>query len=110
DAVVGAGGMLVGKDYGETVEGLRKQREAIAKASPIARFAGEVAGTMGGLSAIGKVAGGAEALGLTGNLGRQTVNSALSSAGLTGLSSISEGNTGADVLGDMALGGVAGGL
>lgn len=108
DAIVGAGGMLFGKDYGETVEGLRKQREMIAQAAPLSRLAGEIGGTLGGLGILGKVAGGAEALGLTGNLGKQVLNSGLSSAGLSGLSSISNGNEGGQVLEDMALGGALG--
>lgn len=108
DALVGLGGMAMGQDYGKTVEGLRAQREAIAQASPVARGLGEVAGAVGGVGALGATKLGAEALGMTGNLGKQVLNSGLSSAGITGLNSISQGEQGADVLTDMAIGGAAG--
>lgn len=108
DAILGAGGMLFGQDYGKTVEGLRAQREAVAQAAPVARGLGEVAGAVGGVGALGATKLGAEALGMTGNIGKQFVNSGLSSAGLTGLNSISQGRQGAEVLGDMAVGGAAG--
>jgi hypothetical protein len=108
DAIMGAGGMLLGQDYGKTVEDLRAKRGAIAKASPVARVAGEIGGTIGGLGLLGKTVAGAEALGLTGGLGKQVLNSGLSSAGLTGLNSISSGREGVEVLGDMAAGGALG--
>lgn len=108
DALVGAGGMLFGKDYGETVEGLRKQREMIAEASPVSRVAGEVAGTIGGFGAISKLAGGAEALGLTGSLGKQVANSALSNTAYSGLAGLSNGESGSELLGSMATGGAIG--
>jgi hypothetical protein len=108
DALIGAGGMLLGQDYGKTVEDLRAKRGAIAQASPVARVAGEIGGTIGGLGLLGKTVAGAEALGLTGGLGKQVVNSGLSSAGLTGLNSISSGREGGEVLSDMAAGGALG--
>lgn len=108
DAILGAGGMLFGQDYGKTVEGLRAQREQISQAAPVARLAGEVGGTIGTLGAAGATKVGAEALGLTGNLGKQFLNSGLSSAGITGLNSFSQGKSGADVLADMATGGAIG--
>ena len=108
DALIGAGGMLFGQDYGKTVEDLRAKREQIAQAAPVARLSGEVGGTIAGLGALGATKVGAEALGLTGNLGKQVLNSGLSSAALGGLSSLSDGNQGANVLADMGASGAVG--
>lgn len=108
DQIMARTGQLFGGDYDQTMADLAKKREMAAQASPLSRVSGEVAGTIGGLGLIGKTAAGAEALGLTGGLGKQTLNSGLSSAGLTGLNSISSGNDGGQVLGDMAAGGLLG--
>lgn len=108
DALIGAGGMLFGQDYGKTVEGLRAQREAIAQAAPVAKIAGEVGGTLGTLGALGASKLGAQALGNAGSLGTRLVNSGVSSAGIAGLNSFSQGKQGGEVLGDMAMGGVVG--
>lgn len=110
DALVGAGSMLFGKDYGETVEGLRKQREMIAQASPLARTAGELTGAVALPGAAATTKLGAEALGMAANQPflTQVGKSAASMAGLAGLNSYSQGNQGADVLLDMTIGGATG--
>ena len=108
DAIIGAGSQLTGGDYGETVRGLQQQREAIARSAPLARMAGEIGGGIAGFGALGASKLGAEALGLTGNLGRQMTNAGLSSAAYGGLQSLSAGNEGADVLRDMGVSGAIG--
>lgn len=108
DALIGAGGMLFGQDYGKTVEGLRAQRDAIGRAAPVAKIAGEIGGAIGGFGALSRLGGAAEALGMTGGLGKQVANSALSSAAYSGLSGLSSGEQGGELLGSMATGGAIG--
>jgi hypothetical protein len=108
DAVIGTGAQLTGGDYGQTVQGLQAKREQIAQSAPIARMAGEVGGALGLFGAGAGTKLGAEALGMTGNIGKQMLNAGLSSAGYSGLMGISEGKQGAELLGDMATGGAIG--
>lgn len=83
DALVGAGATLMGGDYDQTVEGLRTRRQQLQDANPIADIAGQLAGGVGAFGAASKVAGGAAALGLEGNLGQRVLNSAVSSGGIS---------------------------
>jgi hypothetical protein len=108
DAVIGTGAQLTGGDYGQTVEGLRAKRDQIAQSAPIARMAGEIGGALGTFGAAAGTKLGAEALGMSGNIGKQMLNAGLSSAGYSGLMGISEGKQGAELLGDMATGGAIG--
>lgn len=101
DALMGLGGMALGKDYGETVRGLRDKREQIAQQAPIARATGQIGGTIAGMGLLGSTKAGADALGLAGNFGQRVLNSSLSSAGYSGLQSIAAGDEGADVLRNM---------
>jgi hypothetical protein len=102
DAILGAGGMLLGKDYVETVQGLQEGRERIAEAAPIARMAGEIAPVMVGAAAAPKIAG------MVGSTTQRVVNSAASMAGYEGLKSVGEGNDSGDVLTDMGVGAAGG--
>jgi len=102
DALMGGLGMLGGKDYGETVRALQSRRAAIARQAPIARAAGEIAPMMMAPLAA------PEAFGLTGSLGKQIVNSSLSSSAYAGLQSLADRKRGDQVLGDMLGSGAAG--
>jgi hypothetical protein len=102
DALLGAGGMLLGKDYGETVRGLQRGRERIAEAAPLARLAGEVA-PMFAVPAMAP-----KAFGLTGTMPQRLANSVLSTAGYEGVKSIGEGDQGAETLLKMGVGGAGG--
>lgn len=108
DQIMARTGQLFGGDYDQIMGDLAKKRDMIAQASPVSRVAGEVAGSIGGFGLLGKSAAGAEALGLTGNLGKQAANSALSSAAYSGLMGLSEGEGGSDLLGNIATGGALG--
>jgi hypothetical protein len=104
DALVGAGGMLMGKDYGETVRGLQQKRQQIAQTAPIARGAGQIGGMLMGTGALGMTARGAEALGMSGGFGKQLVNAGLSTAGYEGLQGLAQGKQGGELLTDMGIG------
>jgi hypothetical protein len=108
DAVIGTGAQLTGGDYGQTVQGLQAKRDQIAQSAPIARMAGEVGGALGLFGAGAGTKLGAEALGMTGNIGKQMLNAGLSSAGYSGLMGISSGEQGGELLGSMATGGAIG--
>lgn len=95
-------------DFGARYGANRKVHEDAASKAPLANLAGQFGGLLMGTGAIGATRAGAEALGLTGPLMQRIGNSALSSAGLAGLDSYSQGNDGATVLGDMGLGGAVG--
>lgn len=92
DAIVGGAGMLMGRDYGETVQGLKDRRGQIAEQNPVAHAAGGIAGLVGGWGGIAGLAGKA-AVGLEGALGQRVVNSALSSAGVGTGDAIARGAT-----------------
>jgi len=110
DAIIGAAGMPFGKDYGETVRGLQDKRRQIAAAAPVARASGEIGGMLASMGALGTTKAGAEAIGLSGNLGRRMLNSGLSSAGYSGLQSLSDGKQGGEVLADMGTDALIGGF
>jgi hypothetical protein len=101
DAISGGTGMLLGRDYNETVEGRRRARGEIIESAPIAHTAGEVGGTVATLAVGGATKAGAEALGLVGKLWPRIVKSGASSAELAGLHSLSDGKQGTEVLADM---------
>lgn len=82
DAIIGTGAQLTGGNYGETVQGLQDRRAQLAEANPIADIAGQLGGGVGAYGAMAKVAGGAQALGLTGSLGARAANSGISGAGI----------------------------
>jgi hypothetical protein len=102
DAILGAGGMLLGKDYGETVQGLQQGRERIAKAAPLARAAGEIAPLFVAPAMAPKT------FGLTGTMGQRLGNAAMSMAGYEGLKSIGEGEQAPETLTKMGIGGASG--
>lgn len=114
DALV-AGGQSVGDaltgqpvDFGKRYGDIQSRREQIKQAAPIAHTAGNIGGMLMGSGALGMTTRGAEALGLTGGFGKQLTNAALSTAGYEGLQGLSEGKQGAELLGDMAIGGASG--
>lgn len=82
DAIMGAGAALTGGDYGETVDSLRARREQLAAANPIANIGGGLVGGVGAVGAAAKIPAAASALGLTGTLPAQMVNSGLSTLGI----------------------------
>jgi len=102
DALIGAGGMLMGKDYGETVRGLQDTRERIAKSAPLARAAGEIAPMFVAPALAPKT------FGLTGTMGQRIGNAAMSMAGYEGLKSIGEGDQAPETLTKMGVGGASG--
>lgn len=103
DALVGTGAVLTGGNYDETVDGLRRRREELSAANPISSVAGNIAGGLGSLSAAGATTAGANALGLTGNLGSQMLNSGLSTLGLTTADNIVRGQAPTEALADAAM-------
>lgn len=103
DAVTGQP-VDIGKRYSE----LRDRREQIAEAAPIANMAGQIAGVVGSAGALGTTKLGAEALGMTGNMAKQLFNSFLSTGAYEGVSGLSKGHTGGELLADIGIGGVSG--
>lgn len=110
DAMI-AGGQTVGdilanrpgslsQHYGE----IQQQRQRTAAKAPLANTLGGIGGTMALTGGLGSIPAGAEALGMTGGVGKQLLNSALSTAGYEGLQSFVKGKTGRDVLADEAIG------
>ncbi|RYY67711.1 MAG: hypothetical protein EOO12_00195 [Chitinophagaceae bacterium] len=108
DAIGGTVAQLTGGSYDDYVNRQREVREGYAKAAPLARVAGEVGGYVGGGALLGGTKLGAEALGMTGSLGKQALNSMLSSAGISTADALSQGKTGTDALASGALGGITG--
>lgn len=82
DAMIGAGSAITGGDYNETVQGLQDRRADLAEANPIANVAGSLAAPLGLYSAAAKVPVAANALGMSGSMGKQMLNSGLSALGL----------------------------
>jgi hypothetical protein len=101
DAILGAGSVLTGGDYGQTVEGLRRRREELAKGNPIANLAGSAAANLAAFGVAGApravaqglspaaltLAGGetigSTALGVTGSTGARIASGLGSTLGLT---------------------------
>lgn len=110
DAIGGTISQLTGGNYDDFVNHQREVRDRYAQAAPLAKAAGEIGGLFGGTGAIGATKLGAEALGLTGGIGKQIANSALSSTGLSTLDALSNGQTGGDALGSGLVGGLIGGI
>lgn len=100
DAAMGAGAALTGGDYGQTVQGLQQRRQELADANPVANVAGNIGGALGSFGVGGLTATGANALGLSGGLGSQIVNSGLSTLGLTTADNIVRGDRPTDALAD----------
>lgn len=105
------GQMATGKpvDFGANYNAIQQQRQATAAKAPLANAAGEVVGTLAAPAAIGASKLGAEALGMTGNLGRQLLNSSASTAAYEGAQGLSHGHTGGQLLADEGLGFLGGG-
>lgn len=109
DAIGGTISQLAGGSYDDYVNRQKALRDQYAQAAPLARLSGEIAGMAGGTGLLGTTKIGAEALGLTGNLGQRVANSAMSSAGLSTLDALSNGETGGDALTSGLVGGAIGG-
>lgn len=110
DAIGGTIAQLTGGKYDDYVSHQRAVREGLAKQAPLARLSGEIGGLVGGTGVLGATKLGAEALGLTGNLGQRVLNSGLSSAGLSTADALSRGEKGTDALISGGVGGAIGGL
>jgi hypothetical protein len=91
DALVGLGSMIGGGDYQQTVDRQRANRQTVNNDFQAANIAGNIAGGIGSFAGLGATAAGAEALGLTGGLGRQVANSALSTQGINTLDNMVRG-------------------
>jgi hypothetical protein len=104
DALMGAGSQLMGGNYSDTVENLRRRRAEIAAQAPIANIAGNVAGAVAGFGGLAALPGGAAAMGLTGPLLGRMANSGLSSAGLSIADSMVRRESPADQLTQGAIG------
>lgn len=109
DAIGGTIAQLTGGNYGDYVARQKAIRDQFAQQAPLARTAGEIAGSVAGMGALGTTKLGQEALGITGKLGQRVANSALSSAGYSTLDALSRGETGSDALASGAVGGLVGG-
>lgn len=105
-----AGDVATGKpvDFGAKYDAIRDRRREIAEAAPIADMAGKVGGILAGTGAIGASKAGAEALGMSGPFMKQLFNSVLSTGAYEGLSGLSKGHTGVDLLTDIGIGGAGG--
>lgn len=108
DAIGGTIAQLTGGNYGDYVQHQKDVREGYANKAPLARVAGEVGGMIAGTGAMGASKLGAEALGLTGNFGQRVLNSGLSSAGLSTLDALSNGESGTQALTSGLVGGLTG--
>lgn len=110
DVLMGAGAALTGGDYGETVQGLRDRRQALADANPVANIAGNLAGGVGAYGALAKTATGAHAMGLGPGMGMGTRvgNSAASGAALTAADTHFKGGSPEEVLSSAVYGGAIG--
>lgn len=107
DAIVGTGLQLAGQGTMQDYRANAQQRRAeLAAANPIADIAGQVGGSIAGVGAIGAIPGGAQALGLTGNLGSRVANGLISNAGLEAADA---GARGRDVASAGLIGGALGG-
>lgn len=87
DAIIGGGSALMGGDYGETVAGLRRRREELAKGNPIANLAGSAAANLAAFGVAGAPRAVAQGLGpnaLTLAGGETVGSTALGLAGSTG--------------------------
>lgn len=103
DTLVGTGAALTGGNFNDTIEGLRRRRDELATANPIANVAGNIGGGLAAFGAAGSTQTGANALGLTGKLGQQVVNSGLSTLGLTTADNIVRGQAPTEALANAAL-------
>ena len=92
DAIGGTISQLTGGDYGKYVDRVRGNREALRRDYPVADIAGNILGGIGAFGGLGATKLGAEALGLVGGLGKQTVNSGLSTLGLSTADNIARGD------------------
>lgn len=99
DAIGGGVSQLTGGDYGQYIQHQKDVREGYAKRAPIARAAGEFGGVVGGMGLLGATKLGAEALGMSGELGPRVLNSALSSQGYYTADQLSKGNGGLEATG-----------
>lgn len=108
DALIGAGGMLFGKDYNETVQGLRDRRAELAAAAPMANLAGNLAGSLGGWGVAAKAA--PAAMGMVGGLLPRVGNSAVSGAAITAADTAMRGGDLGEIAGDAGVAGAIGGL
>lgn len=108
DAIGGTVSQITGGSYDDYVNRQKELRAGYAQAAPFARAAGEIGGFVGGGALLGGTRLGAEALGMTGSLGKQALNSTLSSAGVATADALSQGKTGVDALTAGALGGATG--
>lgn len=114
DALIAAGqtvgDVVTGQpvDFGAKYDAIRDRRREIAEAAPIADIAGKVGGILAGTGAIGASKAGAEALGMSGPFMKQLFNSVLSTGAYEGLSGLSKGHTGVDLLTDIGIGGAGG--
>lgn len=104
DALMGAGAVLTGGDYGQTVQGLRDRREALAAANPVANVAGNLAGGVGAYGALAKT-GAAAALGLEGSLASRIGNSAASGAAVSAGDAAFRGGSPENIVGNAVIGG-----
>lgn len=110
DAIGGTISQLAGGSYDDYVNRQKALRDQYAQAAPVARVAGEIGGLLAGTGMAATTQLGKQALGLSGGFGQRVGNSALSSAGLSAADALSDGKTGADVLGEAGQGLLIGGL
>lgn len=114
DAIVAAGqtgiDALTGQpvDFGKNYNANRASRTRVAEAAPIANTLGQIGGVLGTAGVVGSTKAGAEALGMTGKMAKQFFNSVLSTGAYEGLSGLSKGHTGGELLADIGIGGASG--
>lgn len=109
DVIGGGISQITGGNFNDYVKHQREVRDALANAAPLARGAGELAGAVGTMGGLAKVAGN-EAVGLAGGFGKQVLNSALANQGVYTAGQVAEGKQGTEALGNgiPALAGAAG--
>lgn len=110
DAIL-AGGQSVGDmatgqpvDFGARYNAIQDQRSAVADKAPLANTLGGLGGTVAGTGILAAVPVGAEALGITGSVGKQLLNSMGSSTLYEGAQGLAHGHTGPQLLADEGLG------
>lgn len=104
DAIGGTVSQLTGGSYDQYVNRQKEIRDQLAQTAPLARASGEIGGLLAGTGLVATTALGKQALGLTGSFGQRVLNGGLSSSGQATLDALSDGKSGADVLGEAGQG------
>lgn len=98
-------------DFGKRYGDIRQSRERVAALAPLSNTLGQLGGVLGTAGVAGATTAGARMLGMSGPIKQQLANSIGSTALYEGISGLSKGHTGGELLADIGIGaggGVAG--